>query len=393
MGLTRWLCAAASAASLGAVVAMATACAGAPQQAPAPAGLFHDARFAPPRERVSTDDVFALDDAMRRYLAFEIAGQLRAQGLQQGLVDALYGKHQLKLEYDSARTRNAAEAFASRSGNCLSLVIMTAAFAKELKLPVHYGSAFLEATWSRSGSLLFASGHVNVTLGRRLLDAGTSRDLSPYTIDFLPAAEVRGMRRADIGEATVLAMYANNRAAEALARDDLDAAYAWSREALRRDPLFTSAWNTLGVVYLRHGDTAEAAPVFEHVVEVDPRNTRALSNLGESFARLGRSADADAVRRRLASIEPYPPFHFFNLGMAAMQRDDFTAARDLFAREVDRADYYHEFHYWLGLADWRLGDFAAARKELALARDASGTRSQQDIYAAKLAWLQAQRPQ
>ena len=69
---------------------------------------------------------------MRRYLAVDIADQIRIKGPQLGLVDALQKHTQLKLEYDAARTKNAAATFASRTGNCLSLVIMTAAFAKEL---------------------------------------------------------------------------------------------------------------------------------------------------------------------------------------------------------------------------------------------------------------------
>ena len=82
----------------------------------------------------------ALSDAVRDYAARQMHTLLRQRGPQQGLVDALYSKGQLKLEYDSAMTRNAAQAFEARAGNCLSLVIMTAAFAKHLGLPVRYQS-------------------------------------------------------------------------------------------------------------------------------------------------------------------------------------------------------------------------------------------------------------
>ena len=64
--------------------------------------------------------------------------------VRQALFDALYQPDQLKLEYDAAMTRNAAQAFAVRSGNCLSLVIMTAAFAKEMGLDVRYQNVFGE---------------------------------------------------------------------------------------------------------------------------------------------------------------------------------------------------------------------------------------------------------
>ena len=275
------------------IVARLSACAATPPAPVAPPeALFADKLFAPPTERITTDDVFAMSDAMRRYLAVDIASQLRTMGPQAGLIEALYRRAQLKLEYDAATTKTASEAFDARSGNCLSLVIMTAALARELKLPVRYQSAYLEETWSRDGSLLFASGHVNITLGRRIMDAWTTRDLSPLTIDFLPPENIHSMRVRDISEATLLAMYANNRAAEALVRGRLDDAYAWTVEALRNDPAFMGGYNTLGVVYMRHGNLALAERVFDHVLAHEAKNTRALSNLAETYARRLDRAEA-----------------------------------------------------------------------------------------------------
>ena len=365
-----------------------SACASPPAPPPT-TPLLADHLFGAPTERIGTDDVLKVTDAMRRYLAVDIADQLRIKGAHTGLIDALYRRAQLKLEYDAAATKTASEAFDTRSGNCLSLVLMTAALAHELQLSVRYQSAYMEEAWSRNGNLLFASGHVNITLGRRMVDVGPTRDLSLLTVDFLPANELRTLRVRDIDEHTVLAMYANNRAAEALARGKLDDAYAWAAEAMRIDPGFLNSYNTLGVVYMRHRDLAHAERVFAYILERDPKNTRALSNIAETYTRLARPAEAEAARVRLAAIESVPPFHFFNLGMDAAKNSDWRTARDFFAREVARADYYHEFHFWLGLADWQLGNVAQARKHLKLAMDNSTTRGQHDLYAAKLAWLQS----
>ena len=364
------------------------ACAIAPP-AERPEALLADRLFGPPSERVSTAGVLQVDDAMRRYLAVDIAPQLRRQGAQDGLIEALYKHSQLKLDYDTGRTRTAAEAFAARSGNCLSLVLMTAALAHALNLPVVYQSAYLDETWSRNGDLLFASGHVNVTVGRSGMDAASSHTLSPLTVDFLPPRELAGMRTREISESTVLAMFANNRAAESLAQGRLDDAYAWAAESTRQDPGYVSAYNTLGVVYLRHDNLDLASASFEHALSLDPRNTRAMSNLAQSDERNGKPEAAAALRARLAVLEPFPPFHFFRLGMAAMERADWTAARGYFSREVERADDDDEFHFWLGLANWRLGDVDEAGRQLRLAMDDSTTRGQHDLYAAKLAWLRA----
>jgi tetratricopeptide (TPR) repeat protein len=360
-----------------------------PPPAQRPAHLYHDALFSPPSQRIDAAEVFAASEEMKRYLRTEIAGQLRSKGKHRGLLEALYRQGQLRIEYDAMTTRNASQAFAARTGNCLSLVIMTAALAKELDLQVTYQSALLEETWSRSGNLYLRSGHVNITLGPRFAQPRVHGGEGALTIDFLPPEEISGMRTRPISEQTVLAMYMNNRSAEALVRGQLDDAYWWAREATLQSPDFTSAYNTLGVVYLRHGDLPQAQQALAHVMQREPANTRAMMNLALVYRSQQRIGEAEALAQRAAQIEPTPPFHYFDLGLAAMRRDDFRAARDLFAREVARAGYYHEFHYWLGVANFRLGEMDQAKKHLTLAMENSTTRGDKDIYAAKLARLAA----
>ena len=366
-------------------------CASAPVAQP-PAHLFEDHLFAAPSERARADDVFALSDAMKRYVDTEIAGHLRSKGSQRGLLEALYSKNQLRLEYDSVRTRNASEAFEARSGNCLSLVIMTAAFAKHLSLPVRYQSVYTDSTWTRSGNLYFSSGHVNLALEHRATDARIGVDTDrAWTVDFLPPEEVRGQRVHVITEATVIAMYMNNRAAEGLAQGRLDDAYGWASEAIRQSPAFLSAYNTLGVIYLRHGNPQQAAQMLRHVLEREPENTVAMSNLARVLGNLGQTAEAALLSQRLAQIEPHPPFHFFDLGLAALQAGNFEAARDLFNKELKRAAYHHEFHFWLAVANLKLGDTAQARKHLLIARENSTTGGDKALYSAKLDRINALR--
>jgi Flp pilus assembly protein TadD len=376
--------------SVGIVSLWLAACAQLPPAAP-PDPLLHDAWFAPPSQAVDVGAVFALSAPMQRYVDSEISRLVRERGRQGALVTALYERGLLRLEYDATVTRTAAQAFDARLGNCLSLVIMTASFAKALGIEVQYQRALNVDDWGRLGDLFVRSGHVNITLGRRLLDRGNGQPAGSVTIDFLPAEDITGMRVRPITEATVLAMFMNNRAAESLAQGALDEAYWFAREAVRQDPTFASAFNTLGVVYLRRGRPDAAELALRRVLADEPDNPRAIGNLAVALERQGRSAEAAALRRQLARVEPEPPFHYFNLGVEAAQRGDWSAARDLFAREVRGADFNPEFHYWLARANWHLGDFAAATRELTLAMQSSTTSGDRDRYASKLAWIESQR--
>lgn len=370
----------------GAVIAVAllSACAAAPIAPPPPDELLRDALFGPASERISAKDVFALSGAMKRYLRQDLAGAMATSGPRQALIDAV-SQGQLKLEYDSVRTRTAAEAFEARAGNCLSLVIMTAAFAKELGIEVQYHRASIADMWSRDGNIYFLNGHVNLSLGKRYVDPRTLYDAAELmTIDFLPGRELRGLRTEAVEEATIVAMFMNNRAAEALVRGRLDDAYGWVREAMHVDPAFMGAYNTLGVIYMRRGELALAERVFRRVLAQEPGNTRSWANLALVLGKLGRSAEAATADRQLARLEGEAPFYYFHRGLAAMEAGDYRAARALFAQEVSRAPDYHEFHFWLGLAELRLGRVDRARAALELALENSTTPREHDLYAAKL---------
>lgn len=366
------------------------ACA-APRATKPPEGVVNDALFRPPSVRIDAADVFALSPEMTSYLGTEIANQIRQKGPQQGLFDALYSKRQLQLDYDAALTRNAAEAFAARSGNCLSLVIMTAAFAKQLGVPVHYQSAYWDETWGRDDETYYFIGHINLNLGRRPQEGFgfNQRDADHMTIDFIPPLEIRALRTVEIGENTVLAMYMNNKAAEAMASGRFDDAYGWAKAAIAQDPEFESSYNTLGVIYQRHGNLVEAERTLRIALDRQPTNTRVMSNLASVYRAQGRTAEAGALAKKLEQIEPDPAFAFFNRGMKAMREGDFQTARDMFIREVNRAPYYHEFHFWLASAYAGLGQSEKARKELALAIEYSTTRGERDLYAAKLDRIKA----
>jgi len=358
---------------------------------PPPQSLLHDEFFAAPERAVDARDVFALDDAMRSYLRDNAKGSLYFQNRAAWLVQALYKRGDLKLEYDASMTRNAAETFDSRSGNCLSLVVMTAALAKELGLQVEYNSAYTDETWSRNGTLLLRSGHINITVGRRLIDRPRGQDARSWTVDFLPAGELQGLRVRALDEATVVAMFMNNRAAEALARDATDEAYWWARAGLLADPDFAGVVNTLGVVYQRSGRSDAAAQVFNALLRRQPTHTQALNNLALLYEQQGQTELAAPLRARLAALEPEPPYHWFVQGQLALRRGDARAAREFFAREVKRADYSSEFHFWLAIAHYQLGETEQAQQELERAHALSASHDERDLYAAKLAWLNQQR--
>ncbi len=374
-----------------AAVGLLAGCASLQPELPAATpGMFDDAHVAPAREPIDPADVFRITPEMQAYIDQVVTPDAGRKGVRQAMTEALYDRAKLKLEYDSSTTRTAAEAFNARQGNCLSLVIMTGAFAKALDLRVTYQQVAIDDTWSRSGGMYFFSGHVNLVLEHYFIDTlGKADRADVYTIDFMPAEGKQKVR--PISEATVLAMFMNNRAAEAMVHGQLDDAYWRARQAIQLDPQLFSSYNTLGVVYLRRGDTARAETVLRFALSGHPDDARVLANYEQALRGLGRTAEADAVKAHLAAVEPTPPFYWYAQGQVALHGGDYAKARELFLKELDRAPDYHEFHYALAVADFQLDRLDEARREMALAMEDSVRRSDYDIYAAKLDKLKAWR--
>ena len=366
------------------------ACAGTPATLVARDSLFSDSSFAPPSERIDPADVFTVSPQMRAFLESRVAEEVAKRGEARGLVEALFQDRRLQIDYDTEFTRNAAQTFDARAGNCLSLAIVTGAMAKELGLEVLYQSVETSEQWERDGDLLERVGHVNVTVGfpAPKMHAWVL-DRDRWTVDFLPVPDRRGLVAQPISESRVAAMYMNNRAAEALARKRTDDAYWWLRSGIALDPTFSSPYNTLGVTYLRKGllDRAEAALRF--ALSLEPDLPEAWSNLAVVLRRDGRMEAAADIESRHVPSRAASLLAAIEDGMKANASGDYARALRVFQRALRTARDNHELHYQLAVTYLNLGERGLAMEQLRVAQDDSVTTRQRSIYASKLELLKS----
>ena len=189
----------------------------------------------------------------------------------------------------------------------------------------------------------------------------------------------------------MVAMYMNNRAAEALAAGRIDDAYWWAREAVRQRPVpgrVTTrwAWSTSATATRARGRARRSCTCSS----ASRPTRRRWPTWPRCCERAGARRGAARSTRARADSSRTPPFHYFNRGMAAMRAGDYarrkrcSSARSTRARLLPRVPLLARASRTLGL-----GDVDDARKHLAIAMKNSTTRNERDLYAAKLAWLQA----
>ncbi|MET3108291.1 tetratricopeptide (TPR) repeat protein [Oxalobacteraceae bacterium GrIS 2.11] len=368
-----------------------SACSSAP---PLAAGdLFHDELFSPAAQQIQPEDALTISEPMKSYARTRLhhsSGHVDDADRRVALYNALYRKGELRLDYDATETLTAAQAFEAKKGNCLSLVLLTAAMAKELGLPIRFQSVIGVTDWTRSDNLFMSIGHVNLMLvGIPSEFELTTWTANPMVVDFLPLDSANVLDSVEIEENTVLAMFANNRAVETLIQGNANDAYWWARAALKQDPKFANAYITLGVIYrtVHHSEYAEV--VLGRVAAHDPDNTTMLTNRILVLRDLGRESESKALAQRLASLDKYPPWAYYLHAQAEFEAGHYELARHLYEKEMARDPNHHEIEYGLALVYLKLNDTPGAIKHLQRAIELSNSQQNREFYTARLEKLKS----
>ncbi len=352
--------------------------------------IFHDDLFEAASTPVHAEDALTVSDAMRHYAQDQLLHSM--DGVNRNDVRTLfvrktYQKGELKLDYDASQTRTAAQAFESKSGNCLSLVLLTSAMAKEIGLSVQYQSVVVKPDWNRKNNFFVSIDHVNLVISDPL-----ARVISwprEITIDFLPSEVAQAMETTTIDEKTVLAMYSNNRAIESLMDGKINDSYWWARESLRQDSNFPNAYITLGVIFREISRADLSEQVLSQLADLAPDNTAMLANRILVLRELGKIQEAEKLADRLARLDPHPPMSYFKQAQKEMVEGHFEIAKRLFEKEIERDPDRQEYEFGLALAYFKLRDNVHAYQHMYRAFELSTNLPVHDLYKAKLEKLKS----
>lgn len=242
----------------------------------------------------------------------------------------------------------------------------------------------IDPVWGRQDNMQFAIGHVNMVIGERVATTRSRLGINAlYTVDFIRYAENQIQRTSEISQATILAMYMNNRAVELLTIGNIADAYWHVRAAILHDPTFAPARITLAVIHKRRGNLQLTEQSLMHVLVQEPANTSALSNLVSLLTATDRVTEAQHWQAKLHAAQPIAPFHYLDMGKNALVAGEIKKARDYFLQEHRTGNDSHEVHFWLANAYYQLGEFRLTRNHLDLAVKHSPSRSTRALYAAK----------
>jgi len=317
-------------------------------------------------------DPLVVTEEMRRFVHQRVSNGLKPSHRLSALMDAVFGKgaDDLGVEYGSHETRTAAEAFARRSGNCISFANLLVALAREAGLAAYFAEVDQVLAWDTRGEALIKNKHmvVEVEIENAVLHVDLVPDMPRYHV----------VRR--ISDDRAAAHYFNNLGVERLVEEGVDAALPYFRRALELAPDFAASWINLGVALRRGGRFEDAEKAYRRAIELDGSERSAVSNLAFLYRVWGRSEQAETLRDRIDRYRRRNPFHAYHLGRQAVESGALAEAAEHFRDAVRREPEEARFHFALGDAHYRAGELDKAEKSLRRALELADGDDEREHY-------------
>jgi tetratricopeptide (TPR) repeat protein len=103
-----------------------------------------------------------------------------------------------------------------------------------------------------------------------------------------------------------------------------------------------NAWNNLGIISAREGNTAAAIECFQRALRIDPAHLIALLNLGNAYRQRREWAEAKKALQRAFDVGPDDPEVNYSLGMVYAQVEESDRAYEFLRRAIELRRVYPE---------------------------------------------------
>jgi len=350
--------------------------------------LYLDDDFMQNHHIESAEDVFAIDDEMQKMVIDKLLPIKSTKKRARKLLEHLFSKDNIALAYKNSANLTAVESYHSHTANCMSLTIMAYVLASEAELDIKFQDVKVPEYWVRNGQYNMLTGHVNLVLteprtpgkmiiyGKELLE-----------IDFDPTMYKRTFPKKIVEKNTVLAMFYNNKGAEALISKEYTLAYRYLKQATIVDPLFSPAWGNLGILYKLNDHQMTAKKAYQQAILIDKDNLTALSNLSYLFKKEGKIEEADKIEQLLHEKRIKNPYYHALLADEAFFRGENLQALKLYKKAIKMNRRVHEFYFGLAKVYYALKDIPRAERAIQKALLHNKTTTIENQYIAKLNFL------
>jgi Flp pilus assembly protein TadD len=335
----------------------------------------------------SEEDVFYLGEEAKRFAersAYDNA--LNAKNVS-GFVNAILDYSDNGMVYRNNANTVANTTFNNRAANCLSLSIMTFALAQHLGLNTTFYEVDIPEYWTRRDGFSLLNGHINLRVSAPETSMAITIGTTYADVDFDPQVIRSHFPRIPVSQKSVLAMFYNNKGADAFVANSYTRAYSYFRAAAKVAPTLQQTWTNLGVLYRMQGDFEQAQRTYEHALSLDPENLTVWENLAILYRYQNRREEAAELFSKIETKRKTNPFYHFILGEQSFEDGKFEKALSHYQRAVRLDRKNHEVLFGMAKTYFELGDTNNAVRYLKSAETYAPDDYSAERYSSKLAVL------
>ena len=335
-------------------------------------------------------EIFAIDDDMRAMVSEHVASELNFKKRSVKLLRQIFKKDNLGLAYESGANVIATDAYHKNIANCLSLTIMAYALAQEADLNVSFQEVKIPEYWVRHGEHNMLTGHVNLRL---TADTRPNKSVifgsNDIEVDFDPFVLKKSFPKKTIKKSTVLAMFYNNKGAQAMIDSDYATAYAYLKASTLADPGFSTGWGNLGLLYRFNDQMEHAQLAYRHAISLNKRNFTAMSNLSVLLKSEGQIEEAVKIDNSIVKKRQRNPYYQALLADEAFHDGDADLAVILYKKAIKLDNKAHEFYFGLAKAYYQQDKVELAKRAMKKAIALNRVPKIEHEYLSKMDFLKA----
>ena len=333
----------------------------------------------------SEKEIFALDDEMKAMVEEKLLSERDHRQKAIKLLKHFFNTEQVSLAYKAGANVIASQAYKNREANCLSLTIMAYALAKAANLNVAFQSVKVPEYWVRNGRINMLTGHVNLrVLKQKMPNKMVLLDRSVAEIDFDPYVVKKSFAKKIISKDTVIAMFYNNKGANAMIDGDYRTAYAYLKAATEVDTNFSVAWGNLGILYRFKGYEQQAIDTYQYAISINRNNLTAMSNLSMLLHINGEYEQAKKLDTFIMRKRANNPYYYALLGDEKFYIGAYSQAIHHYRKAIKLNKNIHEFYFGLAKVYYMLDDVEKAQSYMKKAIAKSRIKRFDEQYIAKL---------
>ncbi|MFT4927495.1 MAG: Tfp pilus assembly protein PilF [Phenylobacterium sp.] len=357
------------------------------QSGPTVQSLINTADFGQRADIPSMADIFTLTPAQQQHFFNYFNDPVNASVLPHSRVYNFLSEQLSSFTY-YGQTYTAQQSLDNNSGNCMSLAILTTAYARLAGIEFTYAESTSNPTYSTTSNFELVSGHV-VT---KLYDP-TFRPKKnmlyikkPHLIvDYFPTRN--SWRGPSVSANRFVGMYYRNLSADALQQGQPQRAAWLNVEALKYGPNDPANVNLMAVIYRHLNQYNKAESLYQHGLALKKKDLYLMNNYRILLLKQNRLAAAQTLRQSMDELDDPSPFRWLSLANQYLRENNNDNALKYYKRAIEKAHYLPQGYAGAAKVYYLTGRPKLAKKLFEQALSKTHDDKTEALYEAKLAVL------